>query len=259
MRAFFVLVLVMSSRGFADEWQPPEKPDMQTILKEAGEDFRARRYEVALQKHVWFHHNALKYEQGMGGVRLSFALSDWYKLAQDYPPAMEKLIEIRDAATEKVLTGKDVFDWFHDMASIDKTLGEESHTKQTFETLDSTFPKAAKLAFPVAQPALIEGKAYALCSKYYAEPTADFARFSEGFQMHKKMAEDPRFKGGGLLDFGKKSFTNQTTTLIAILAVNARNEEAKEIASAAKKEWDDAKFHAAIDKALLGNVPDPWP
>ncbi len=36
-------------------------------------------------------------------------------------------------------------------------------------------------------------------------------------------------------------------------------EEDEAVTSTPKQAWDDAQFHAAIDKALLGNVPDPWP
>jgi hypothetical protein len=48
-----------------------------------------------------------------------------------------------------------------------------------------------------------------------------------------------------------------TTTLIALLVVNERVEEAADIARRAKDEWDDDVFRAAVDRALEGKVPAP--
>jgi hypothetical protein len=78
------------------------------------------------------------------------------------------------------------------------------------------------------------------------------------FDNGKRLAKDPKF-GERHLDFANKSFTNQTTTLIALLAVNGRQSDAQKIAQDAKKEWDDTTFQKAIDDALKGNVPQPWP
>jgi hypothetical protein len=41
--------------------------------------------------------------------------------------------------------------------------------------------------------------------------------------------------------------------------VSGKTDEAEQIAREARKERDDAAFHAAIDDALLGKVPAPWP
>ena len=43
------------------------------------------------------------------------------------------------------------------------------------------------------------------------------------------------------------------------LTVNDRKKEAEEIAASARAEWDDSSFHAGLEKALEGVVPDPWP
>ena len=97
MRSLFLfcaLILTTSSvaRG---EWTPPEKPNPDAILDEARADVRAKRYEDALVKLLWFHENALKYDDGQRGVRLSFALSEWYDLGADYAPALAKFEEVR--------------------------------------------------------------------------------------------------------------------------------------------------------------------
>ena len=92
----FLLSLFLAVAVARAEWTPPAKPDPSKILQEAARDVTAQRYEEALEKHVWYHENALKIEPAQYGVRLSFALSAWHRLGLVYPPALEKLTSIRD-------------------------------------------------------------------------------------------------------------------------------------------------------------------
>lgn len=259
--ALAILVLVVSGCAqkvdVEDEWKPPKNPDPQKILDEAQADARAKRYEDALAKHVWFHRNALKHERSLYGVRLSFALSYWHELGKAYPPALVKLKEIRDEAAKNVTNGKHVRESFHDLAAINRTVGEESRTKEIFVLLDAQNADAATEVFDLAQPALVKTKEYKLCGKYI-DSKRSFPRIIESFRRDKRMAEDPRF-GARHLEFANKEFTNDSATLIALLAVNGRKAEAEEIAGDAKKEWNNASFHAEIDKALQGKIPKPWP
>lgn len=241
----------------ADEWQPPENPDPQVILKEAGADRRAGRYAVALAKHVWFHDHALDYEPAMTGVRLSFALSDWHALGKDFPPALAMLEAARDTAAENVLVGKDVRASFRDLTAIGRTLGDDSVTKSIFEGLDVADPDTAKQVYRLAQPTLVRAKAYKLCAKYI-DPQRDFARIQLQYRQMNRLAEN-RDVGAQILEHSKKRFINDVATLVALLVVNEREDEAEQIAKTAKQEWDDVAFHAAIDKALAGTVPRPWP
>jgi hypothetical protein len=259
--ALAILVLVVSGCAkkvdVEDEWKPPKNPDPEKILDEAQADARAKRYEDALAKHVWFHRNALKHSRSLGGVRLSFALSDWHELGKSYPPALVKLKEIRDEAAKNVTNGKDVRDSFLDLAAINRTVGEESRTKEIFVLLDAQNADAAKKVYGLAQPALINSKEYKLCGRYI-DSKRSFPRIIESFRTNKRLAKDRRF-GAEHLEFANKKFTNDAATLIALLAVNGRKAEAEEIAGDAKKEWNNASFHAEIDKALQGKIPKPWP
>lgn len=257
--ALLVVLLAVNALSAA-EWTAPENPDPSAILDEAQDDAQAKRYETALAKHVWFHEHALSIEPGLYGVRLSFALSYWQELAEKFPPALDKLIEIRDEAKTQVLEGTDIYKPFHDMESINDRLGESLQTKDVFTLLDEKHPDKAKTVFDRAQASLVEHKAYALIGKYIL-PKEDFAKMQRDFAHHKIAAHAAAKPEHGemRLNFAKKNFTNQSTTLVAILVVNERIEEAKEIASLARKEWDDESFHAAIDDALKGVVPEPWP
>lgn len=256
MRYVMFLIALACTSVRADDWSPPDDANPQAILQEARADTRAKRYETALAKHVWFHEKALSIEPALYGVRLSFALSYWLELAKEYPPALTKLKEIRDQAKKNVMAGTNVRKSFHDMESINEHLDEQSATKKVFEILHEKSPKAAKQVFDLAQPSLVQGKAYSLIGKYVAP--SDFVQMRETYRQGKKLAADARF-GTKHLEFANKKFANDATTLVAILAVNDRQKEAEEVAAAARAERDDSSFHADLDKALKGVVPNPWP
>jgi tetratricopeptide (TPR) repeat protein len=251
--AFFVL---MTSLAHAD-WAPPPKPNPDRIFQEAKSDAAAGRYGDALAKHVWYHQNALKHKPSLYGVRLSFALSAWAELGAAYPPALEKLESIRDEAARNVREGKGSREAFHDFASINKTLEDESKTKDLFVWLDSNKPAVAKEVFEVAQPALIKAKEYRLCGSYLEADNA-FQRILQLYRENKRIAQEREF-GKRLQEFGEKSFSNGTATLVALLVLNERKADAERIAAEAIKEWDDPRFKEQLEKAKKGSVPAPWP
>jgi tetratricopeptide (TPR) repeat protein/transglutaminase-like putative cysteine protease len=240
----------------ADEWSPPEHPDPGTIRREADADARAGHFELALKKYQWFHRNALQLQPSLSGVRLSFALSAWFELGGVYPPALAALRDTRDQALEtfKVEHTRDAF---FDFAAINRTLGEEARTVAAFVALDMDDPAMARQVFAAARTALLKSKDYALCGKYL-KPKEDLSRALDRYRMQKDEAKaEPTVPEIG--KFAEDAFTNETTTLIALLVVNGREGEAKEIATAVKSEWDAPAFHAAVDKAMEGVVPEPWP
>lgn len=133
------------------EWAPPDPPDPRQILNEARDDRDAGRYALALQKHVWYHENALKYQQSQYGVRLSFALYAWRRLASLYPPALEKMELIRDQAADRVRSGPDERNAFHDFEALNRTLQAEDRTVSLFKWLDANDPSLAESVFSMAK------------------------------------------------------------------------------------------------------------
>ena len=257
MRLAILFVLLTTPFSFAQDWSPPENPDLQSILNEARKDATAKRYEDALAKHVWFHKHSLEIDPSYYGVRLSFALSSWTELSKKYPPALVKLKEVRNESRKQVLAGTKTRESFHDMSSINEYLDKQSATVSTFKKLIEKSPKQAEQVFDIAQPALVREKAYELVGKYI-DPEKDFAHIQQRYQEGKKLAEDPQF-GADYLQFENKTLANKTTTLIAILVVNDRKPEAEKIATTSRTLLDEKKFHKAIDAALKGVVPKPWP
>lgn len=139
----------------APNWTPPPGSLPSKILDEARADRRAARYEEALAKHVWYH-TASRQEPGQGGVRLSFAMSDWLALGQAYPPALAKMKQMR-AETERELylekpsVQVDRFTLFHEFSGFNWVLKEEHKTVELFHLLEEHAPSFAEQVYPVVQ------------------------------------------------------------------------------------------------------------
>jgi beta-lactamase regulating signal transducer with metallopeptidase domain len=139
----------------APRWKPPAGARPSQILEEARADRDAGRYEEALAKHIWYH-TASRQEPGQGGVRLSFALSDWLKLGQAYPPALKALRQTREETEKAVRAGGvdvDRFTLFQEFAGFNWTLGEEEKTLALHRELRETDPAFARTIQPAVDRA----------------------------------------------------------------------------------------------------------
>lgn len=239
------------------DWTPPPTPDPKEILEEAREDAAACRYELALAKHVWFHRDALRYEKALYGVRLSYALDAWADLAKVYPPALVEMENVRNEAESRVRAGGLVREAFHDFRSLNDAMGESEKTLSLFAWLDIEAPDEAKTVFDLARPALIRGGMVTLCGRYLDDDYSFRCRVM-GYQQNMRLAEDPKF-GEDFRDFGIKHFSNETATLVALLVLNDRREEAAKIAAEALEVLADPSFEQQLEEASQGRVPEPWP
>lgn len=249
------LLLMFTAPAFAD-WVPPANPDPRAILDEARADARDGRYADALAKHLWFHNEALKHSRALYGVRLSFALGGWVDLGAQYPPARAALKQVRDEAIEALRTGSDYYEAFHDVASINTELKAEAETVALFRWLDREAPDRARAVYRIAEPILVRAKAYKLCGKYL-DPQNAYLRYVRHFRFGLDYAKDSRF-GGRAERFAYAHFVNSVATLVALLVLNERAQEANEVAEMALLEWDDKGFAAELETALQGSVPRPW-
>jgi len=243
-------------------WKPDANPDPRRILHEARDDAAAGRYEDALAKHLWFHENALKYAPGMDGVRLSFALGYWTHLGASYPPALEKLRQVRDDLRKDIRGGKEkraeeVATAFNEFAAINRELGDEPGTAALFMWLDANRPQLAKAAYDVAERTLIAAKAYAVCGRYLDDTT--FPRLLSAREKSMKEAAAtghlPPERLNQFNEFVETFFALKTATLVALLTLNNRQAEAQRIALKARRIRGDAEFREQLAKALEGEIP----
>ncbi len=244
-----------SSLVSEEAWSPAEITDPNDVLDEARADRDAERYETALQKHIWYHENALKHRPSLAGVRLSFALSDWQQLANSYPPAREKMQAFRERAEGRVRTNHDGTDAFIEFAALNRYLEEQDRTIDLFKWLDANNPSLAERVYTVAQPALVEAEEFEICGKY-VNGVEQYEWIAQGFRISRESAanqsgEEERIQKSA------RAFTFQSAQLVAILANTGRTEEAAEIADQALQEWSSDQFVAQLHDAKNGIAPAP--
>ena len=238
----------------AAEWTPPENTEPGAILQEAQDDAKKGDYETALAKHVWYHENALKLDESSRGVRLSFALGYWENLGKKYKPALERLRKVRDQAAETVLNKEEKAEIaqqaFEDLAAINEQLGEQPKTAKLFLEVDKKNATLASVLYHFAQPGLLNAKEYEICGKY-VDPDAEFKQISSLYEIMSGMGQN----NPSLLARANDTLTNNTSYLVALLAVTDKKEKATEIAASAKKLRDDKRYHQSLDNALEGKFP----
>jgi hypothetical protein len=237
-------------------YTPPSNPNPDAILQAAQADSSAGRYREALAKHIWFRDNALKYEPAESGVRDSFALSYWAALAEKYPPAMKKLKAIREQAIKQLQepnAGRQAVGGFIIALSINNGLNEKGKSIDLFKWLDSHNPTAAKGVYLLVEnDDLITAKEYAVCGRYM-DADRSYAQILSLYNLNKG-SPTPE-----LVDFAVKSFSNQTARLVAVLAINNKNDDALRISNECAKELTTPEFAALLASARNGTVPAQWP
>ena len=247
------LVVVGCSSEQEARWEPSESANPSDVLDQARFDRVAGRYEAALEKHVWFHENALKHRPSLFGVRLSFALAYWRELADQYPPALEKMKQIRDEAEGRVRADEPIREWFIEFESLNRYLDADDRTVALFAWLDAEKPAFARRVYSVALDSLVAEKEFDLCSKYI-DATDYYGRLVESFRYSQEFARqnaDP----GEEIEHDARIFTYKTAQLVAILVNAGRSDEAEEIADQALQEWPSELIADHLHEAKEGVVP----
>ncbi|MDB5800536.1 MAG: hypothetical protein JWL63_1475 [Rhodocyclales bacterium] len=151
----------------------------QDRLSRAVKEAALGQYEEALDEHIWFHNHALEEEPALRGVRLSFALAYWLDLGEKYPPAMAKLLAIRDEKTEKLLNGTTDWHLFNDVMAINETLHDEAATCLLFKEIRNRSEDFALSCSRVAMPSLLKCGDYSLARIYIPDPHASLDRMAD--------------------------------------------------------------------------------
>ena len=85
-------------------------------------------------------------------------------------------------------------------------------------------------------------------------PKSELTELQRNFHEQLKMASEPEL-GDRLRQLAQKAFAKDAATLVALLVINGRKEEAADIAKKAGPEWMSLEFQALLQKALRGEVP----
>jgi RNA polymerase sigma factor (sigma-70 family) len=237
-------------------YTPPPNPDPQQILYQAQADATAGRYKDALAKHIWYRNNALRYQPAQVGVRDSFALMYWATLAEKYPPAMKRLKAIHDQAVRDLhdsrTAPKDAMTAYIVAISVNNGLHDGTNSVELFKWVDAHNPAVARQVYSIAENDLISAGEYELCGKY-VDADKSYQRIVSSYHQLKNLPSTARTQQ--LADFAVKNFTDQSARLVAVLAINNRQDEADRVADQAEKEVNNQDFATLLAKARTGSIP----
>jgi len=148
----------------------PDRQDAHDVLRRGRIAQLEGRHEEALRDLVWFHHNALKHDRALYGVRLSFALGYWKELADAYPPARRALDATKKEACRVLLESGGSRDLFHEVVAINRELGERGQTYRFFVSLRKKYPDLAKSYGYLAIDDMVHARDFKLASQHLPHP-----------------------------------------------------------------------------------------
>ena len=211
-------------------------------LRLAGRRAADGRYEDALRAHVFYHRHALEVEDAQFGVRLSFALSDWARLALDYPPALDALRTTRREAAAAAISPGDP-ERFLEAVSIDQYLHDDEATYALIEAVESAHPTALDdfVDHRTLDVLLARGE-YHRALRWIVEPWRSFASQVEIFGFPNPGIPDHE-------EWRRRRFVDDVRRLLLILVGAGREEDASRMAEQALQVVDDPGLTTALGDA----------
>jgi hypothetical protein len=237
-------------------WAPPDDPNPSEILTSAAGDTRDGSYAQALAKFLWFHHNALRHDSALSAVRLSFGVGLWMQLAAVYPPARAALVRTRDETEARFRADTSSFELFHELAALNTHLGDGGRTADLFVVAARDDHAVAEGLYRIAEPFLITAGRYDACGPFLDPPT----RLQFAAQVYEVMRGREETKLPGEWSpppVARRLYTHDVATLVGLLVLNHRVEEADRVHAQALTVLDDEEFRALLSAAMTGHLPPP--
>jgi hypothetical protein len=190
------------------------------VLKTARAAAMSGDYAAALASYEDFFDHSLQDQGGENnyyGVRLSFCLDEWARLAEKYPKALQRLeAKAKETIAELERTRRPAL--FHDFISINKHLGQERTSIDLFLKYHSSERFLAEAIVNYIWDRLVEDAQWAICAAYLTDPFARYKRALEKFDMSMKICTDDPSRGGS--DFAKQirgKYIRDVTNLCLVL------------------------------------------
>jgi len=164
-------------------------PNQKYTLEKAREAVKLKNYADALKIYNNFFDITFK-NSSKYGVRLSYCLSEWKKLGDIYPSALEKLENKRDE-TLLLFKNKREPERFHDYIAICKQLKTPELPMEEFMYLHKTNKTLSTQIVRFLWDELIENKEWSICIGYLDDPLTKYETYLTNFDtLFKKYVHD---------------------------------------------------------------------
>lgn len=190
--------------------------NLRHYLSETDQLVSTGEFAQALERYQWFHHHALEHQRSMYGVRLSYALEGWYRLAEQYPPALAALQKTRDQKRTKVQPGLEHFELFHDVTGINQVLGEEQDSISLFEQLEKAEPGEHQVHWHVLLNPFLQYKRADLLGLYQESLSSQMELIIRSFRLICEMENPSSPSENAPREAGEDYFRRQASELIQV-------------------------------------------
>lgn len=178
--------------AFEQKYSAFSPPELETkkfdhyLYFETTNLIQQKKYEEALLRLRWFWDHILEYERAQYGVRLSFALGIWKQLADVYPPALQELRSLRDKSEQRAAASPYVF---HDLLSLNETLGETPKSIAFFKELMTKSPEQAQKFYRFIDSKMIAAKEFKIAMQYGGSPADRWEKLKPSVQQDVSEAQ----------------------------------------------------------------------
>lgn len=172
---------------------PTSAPGYRLGLKISKYHWEARKqgeegnFALALEMHIWFHNNCLKFEPALSGVRLSYALGHWIELGSVYPQALEALQKIRDEKTHLLLNGHADKSLFQDVRAINRDLNEIELSTNLFKKIEEVNPALAEDCWWMIKDAFFELQDIDTINRFCPDLSEEIDQVLRVLSQHREM------------------------------------------------------------------------
>ncbi|MQA38081.1 hypothetical protein [Rugamonas aquatica] len=155
---------------------------VQEVLERAWTAHSAGGFDNALKDYIWLF-DASAADEETAPLRLSYVLSAWAKLAEEYLPARHALVEVRDRDSKRLLASADgdsetAAALFNDIRAINDKLGDLQNTYHLFQQLPEALARQCARS---ALPSLMACGDYALARQHLPQPLQHLAQAAAVF------------------------------------------------------------------------------
>jgi len=148
---------------------------VQEVLERAWTAHSAGGFDNALKDYIWLF-DASAADEETAPLRLSYVLSAWAKLAEEYLPARHALVELRDRDGNRLLANagsEAAVPLFNDIRAINDKLGDLQNTYHLFQQLPEALAQQCARS---ALPSLMACGDYALARQHLPHPLQHLAQ-----------------------------------------------------------------------------------
>ena len=229
------------------------EPNPSEVLRQARQLVKSEQYAEALEKYIWFHDHALDADRSLVGVRLSYAISEWVDLGEVYPPARSALEGVRDAKAEFLVQGTYDVHLFHDVASINRAMGQVDRTSDLFKSIANADRDVAAKCFDIALESLVRMKEFDLARSFMPDPRKKIDHFAMPLKFVSQQTQS------GSLEMMQETlvgiYVKKVDLLLQIFAAMADEESSNQLRHYAVECVTDSQLRDKITERLYSSPP----